>query len=163
MNRLILTIVILCTSISAFSQSKADTQSWIANAINKHKHFGSDCAGVSKILFNDSKMILEFRKSCNDDKGHSFELPIKEIKYFSIEDEYPLYKLLFSCNPEEKCFRLTGLEFDDIKVDSIMQMNSVVILVDFSSFYDDNMPVRFKKAIAHLVSIYGGKLKDDTF
>lgn len=172
MNKLFLTILLFSLTLSAYSQSKTDTENWIANAIKNHIATPTDISAEfakvdgyvgSQVLFEGSLMSIKYGAYSGDDTIMfiAIEIPIDKISYFSIERDIPIYKLIFSCNPDEKCADVSVILPNGKKVKT--EANDFIIPVNFSSFFDDNMPDRFKKAISHLVSLHGGKLKDDTF
>lgn len=162
MKYIALSSLLFFLSFNGIAQSKADTEEWIKAQIQDYHARDKYGYNNYQILFDKGYLIV-IRPTI---KGGSYEkIPLKSINQVSVmyfkREEYEGYEIKFRCKSSEKCVE-SGLSENGEYIPSGNNLSVADILFDVS-FKNDNLPIRMKKAIKHLIELNGGKLISDTF
>jgi hypothetical protein len=145
---------------NAFSQSKGDTQIWIKSTIEHYRHKNYN---YQVYFWNEALMIVQ------PIEGTVFynDIPLKEInqvlvKEFTQPNGEVAYNLILACKYSAACSSSGTIE-KGLKLPNYGSNEFELSILLDNSLKSDNMNNRLKKAMAHLVTLNGGKTINDVF
>lgn len=150
-------------ALSTNAQSKGDTQAWVKATIENYTHNTS--YDMLNVYFEDEKYILIVELVGS--KLYYSEMPIKNINQIFIKKSGSDYVLQLLCSFDKDCCE-TGTytarpNGSAIKVPSGEPNKRGINIFLNASIKEDNIDARLRKALTHLITLYGGKIITETF
>ena len=156
-----ISILLITIPFISFSQSEKDTQEWIKS--NLYNHVYTNGSHNYSTDF-PSKGILKVTQPTFGTDFY-FRIPLAKIDQllinsFSVEGREG-YSIKLICKDREDCIIVTN---NNTKLNlPPSEFLSVKELFLDKSFGEDNLPIRMKKALTHLIELNGGKTISDIF
>jgi hypothetical protein len=169
----VFTIITICFSVQAISQSKAETQDWIKKHIEMTRYENviadNHVTSVYQVNFTETEMILTEQMSIgsiqrSDKYTFTIYIPLKEIYPIKFEtnngsDGEGSVHLWIITKGRKKVIHYIGdpnLTSRDDYIDSTS--------INFHTHYmNKDMELRMIKAFNHLIFLYGGSLPKEIF
>jgi hypothetical protein len=161
-------IFIIFISFSCFinkskSQSIGETQLWVKSTLENYFDRDSYDRQVWVYFDNDKIWFTQLESGGTVHK----EISIKDINQVIVKPTAIGYTLILGCRYDKNCCEIVHYKMTDegtakkSYTESARKAAYEVYLT--SGLQEDNMSLRLKKAIIHLIKLHGGKVVSDVF
>ena len=157
-------IISLLIALTASAQSNGNTQAWIKATIENY--INKNAYNLLNVNFTEDAKDISIMEMDGSTISYS-EMPLKNINQVFIKESASGYTLSLLCSYDKACCE-TGTYRPNangsaIKVPSTEPDKTGINIFMSASLKDDDMNIRLKKALVHLITLNGGKVLSDTF
>lgn len=154
----LLFIILISYSKISVAQSKSETENWLISIIEDPEYRYNKYHNYS-VNFDNGNMVIE---SPFLQKFYVYKIPIKSLGKIKLQKLDDGFRLILSCS-EGNCIK-SGEYINQDKNNYQFKSNDKQTIIMFGSNLEfDNLPIRLKKALKHIVQLNGGKLEEEPF
>jgi hypothetical protein len=166
-------ILVACIQMTAFGQSKEETEDWIKEKIEMYGLNNSDIRHSHTIEFKDENvndslqrtmfinhdLDVFFSNGDNSNQKYTYSIQLNQIGLISFKYNKSNIWLNINCVDNNDCVSQT--HFGTYSTDNELK-NSITFILS-KSIENEDLPNRLKKAFHHLITINGGEVVKEVF